>query len=345
MAWHNSWQPDASRPVTRHLLCGLCALWLAGVIAEVGRDGIVSAAAAGGRIFGAPGTSGRALLFEDQCHVCHAIPAGGGSLIDCVSPESQAQSWAPFFACPPCDAWIGSLADDGRSIRMATDREIDGPYGEWPHPNLRDLTVQVEVADRAASAVVLESCAAMGVAAGMRSTPGRDSVLILEATNGSGARVARERPKRGAVIMVAAPHAIQPLREALAAGADQWLTNPLTPQQVTAVLSATLRRQLRLNWDVETALPVAAGLDPSRAALSFEPFPGTERFAIAWMIRRFSRGYDDAAVVAGEILLFPRAPQAQIGRIRARLARVLEGRCHVNVRSGDELRPRFEATG
>jgi len=329
-------------------MCGPCCIWLGGVLGEVGRNGVVSKHAAPGRVFGAPGTNGRALLFNDQCHVCHAIPSGGGALIDCVSFEHQAQSWTALFACGPCDAWIGGLADDGRSARGAADRDIDGPYGEWPHPNLRDLTVQVDVQDGGASATVIESCAAMGIAVDVRqSLRGPRSVLVLEAAAGSdiSTRVAMEQPSRGAVLVLAGPGAGEPLRAALRAGANGWLTIPLTPQQVTAALSSTLRRRLRLNWDMETALPVAANLDGARAALLFVPGRGVEPFAVAWMLRRFSRGYDEAAVADGRILLFPRVPAGQIGRVRSRLARVLAGQCSVSVLEGGGGRPRFEAAG
>ncbi|MGH2634017.1 MAG: hypothetical protein ACRDG3_11450 [Tepidiformaceae bacterium] len=302
-----------------------------------------------GRVLGAPGTNDRALLFEDQCHICHSIPPGGsGALIDCVSFESQGQSWAALFACDACDAWVGSLADDGRSARGAADRMIDGPYGEWPHPNLRDLTVEVDVRDGGASATVIESCAAMGVQVDLRrSVRGPHSVLFLEATAGSdiSARVAQEHPARGAVLILAGPGAGDSLRAALGAGANGWLTIPLTPQQVTAALSATLRRSLRLSWDPETALPIAGNLEGARAALLFVPKRGVEPFAVAWMVRRFSRGYDEAAVADGRILLFPRVPVAQIGRVRSRLARVLEGQCSVSVLHSDRGRPRFEAAG
>lgn len=348
MRWEGRWQPDPARTVLRHPLCGPCCAWLAGVLSEVGRDGIARDDVSRGRIFGAPGTGDRVLLFEDQCHICHSIPSGGdGALIDCVSFESQAPSWAALFACAACDAWVGSLADDGRSARGGAGRNIDGPYGEWPHPNLRDLTVAVDVQDGGAGATVVESCAAMGVAIDIRRTVrGPNSVLFLEALAGSdiSARVAQERPARGAVLVLAGPAAGVPLRGALRAGANGWLTIPITPQQVAAALSGTLRHRLRLNWDLETALPVAAGFDGARPGLLLVPKPGVEPFAVAWMLRRFSRGYDEAAVSDGRILLFPRVPAPQIGRVRSRLARVLEGHCTVSILEGGS-RPRFEAAG
>ena len=337
MCWHGGWQPDASRAVARQPLCGLCCIWLNGILQEVSRDGRGPGVAAPARVFGAPATNSRALLFDDQCQVCHAVPSAGGALVDCVSAENQAQSWPPLFLCTACDAWLGSLADDGRSARGAADREIDGPYGEWPHPNLRELVVQVEVRDRGAGATVIESCAAMGVQVDLRRRgTGEHSVLFLEAVAGRdlARRVAEERSHRAAVVVLAGPSAAEPLRSALQAGASGWATIPLTPQQVTAALTAALRRHLRLNWDTSTALPIAANLDGARPALLFVPRPGVEPFAVSWLLRRFSRGYDEAAVSEGRMLLFPRVPAAQIGRVRVRLARVLAGQCSVSVVEG-----------
>src|SRR6185437_9854752 len=282
MRWDRGWQPDATRAVARQPLCGLCCLWLNGILQEVSRDGPTPGRPARARVFGAPGTNSIALLFDDQCQVCHAVPSAGGALVDCVSAENQAQSWPPLFLCTACDAWLGSLADDGRSARGTRDREIDGPYGEWPHPNLRELVVQVEVSDRGASATVIESCAAMGVPVDLRRrSDAEHSVLFLEAVPGHdlASRVATKRQNHGAVVVLAGPSAAQPLRTALEAGASGWLTIPLTPQQVTASLTAALRRHLRLHWDPATALPIAGNLDGARPALLVVPRPGVEPFA------------------------------------------------------------------
>ena len=58
-----------------------------------------------------------------------------------------------------------------------------------------------------------------------------------------------------------------------------------------------------------------------------------------------NRGYDEAVVSEGRILLLPRVPAPQIGRVRARLARVLAGQCSVSVLESSSARQRFDATG
>jgi len=75
------------------------------------------------------------------------------------------------------------------------------------------------------------------------------------------------------------------------------------------------------------------------------PGPAWSLSPVAWLLRRFSRGYDEAVVAEGRILLLPRVPAPHIGRVRARLARVLAGQCSVSVVETSSARQRFDATG
>ena len=79
--------------------------------------------------------------------------------------------------------------------------------------------------------------------------------------------------------------------------------------------------------------------------LSADPLSGTTPFQAAWLCRRFARGYDDLGAYRGAIALFPRAPAADLGLVRARLEGLLRGR--VALRPADEPlhQARFEATG
>lgn len=299
-------------------------------------------------LYGSPSTGDRALVFADQCQVCHAFPSGAAATIDCIAVAAEQQSWPPLFVCAPCDAWIGGLADDGRSLRGRIDRRIDGPYGEWPHPNLRDLSVELEVADRAARATIMESCIAMEVPVRNGAQPASNAVLLVEVTPGGDVTglVRGSRVSRPAVIALAHLGARFQLAAALEAGAAGWLTLPLTPQQVTAALTIALRRTSRRAWDPETCLPIASLVDVERPTLVLEPAPGVERFEVAWFARRFSRGYDELAIAGGHIVLLPKVPAESLYQVQSRLAILLDGRCAVRaLEPAHARRERFDVAG
>ncbi|MEO9255689.1 MAG: hypothetical protein ABI305_09125, partial [Tepidiformaceae bacterium] len=212
--WEGSWQPDFSHPADRHPLCESCEVWLAGVITSVGEG-------QNSRIYGAPGTADRILLFDDQCQVCHGLPLGKAAVIDCIAVAAGARSWPSLLVCESCDAWVGNLANDGRSARGRISRGIDGAYGKWPHPNLRDLSVETEVLDPGARATIVQSCVAMNVAIRLGSVSSRGSVLFIEARTGTdlGACVKKASESNTIVIALAALNAGASLRTALNAGA------------------------------------------------------------------------------------------------------------------------------
>ncbi len=318
-----TWRPDESVPVRRHPLCAACERWLASVITDVRAEERATAP-----LFGAPSPGGRTLVFEDQCQLCLAMPRGRGTVIDCVAVGPGHRSWAPLFLCTSCDAWLASLAEDGRSARGGARRAIDGAYGDWPHPNLRSLRVALDLADRPAAATIAQTCAAMGVTVA-RGADLLGSVLFVELTPGASvaARVSQGRQLVRATILLAPLEAHRELREALAAGAMDWMTLPITPQQVTAALSGSLRRRPPAHWDEDSCLRRASLSGSGRPALLFEPLPGTDLFTLAWLLRRFARGYDDVVSVEGRVVLLPRVAPEHLDEVRSRLELLLAGRC------------------
>lgn len=305
----------------RNPLCDPCRQWLRGVIGEVrGHETGLPAS-----LLGMPSTAGRALVFEDQCQVCHALPKGRGAMIDCIT-LGGGESWTPFFACTSCAAWVASLAEDGRSARRKASRSIDGDYGEWPHANLRDLVVALDIADPGARTTALETCAAMGVT--VTSAPVESSILLVEARPGrSIAANVRVAASAGRTIIVLAHLASEDeLRDALGAGVSSWLTIPVTPQQIAAALGATLRRGLPHRWDDSTCLPIGNLEGFTRPGIAFEP-AGISPFTLAWLLRRFARGYDDLVWADGQVVLLPRVPAERVEAVQARLELLLAGRC------------------
>ena len=334
LRWTTSWQPDPSLWVRRHPLCGPCERWLRGLLDEAAHHKAPQPLV----LLGAPSPGGRLRVFEDQCQVCLAVPQGRGTMIDCIPTMGGRRSWPAFFVCASCDAWIASLAEDGRSARGEVARAIDGAYGNWPHPNLRDLRISFDIADRAAAATIREACVQMGVQV-VSGVDALGSVLFVEATPGASvARVVHENAKFVRAVVVLAPLGTEcELREGLRAGAANWLTLPLTPQQVTAGLTSTLRRGPGFHWDEDSCLPVASLEGSERPAIVFAPVGENGAFSIAWLLRRFARGYDDVVSAACEIVLLPRVPAARVEEVRVRLDLLLAGRARSVVREAAEL--------
>lgn len=323
LRWRGAWEPDPAFRVRRHALCDACERWLFGVLSEVRGQPARQRTA----LLGVPSTGGRLLVFDDQCQLCFAVPEGRGTMADCVSLVPNGESWPPFFLCAACDAWLASLATDGRSLRGRASRSIDGAYGDWPHPNLRDLRVSIDLTDRDAAEVIRATCAAMGVEI-VRGFGALGSVLFLQVRSGSAAAAAvRENLAVAAAVILVVPLAgATELRDSLGAGAASWLTLPPTPQQVTATLAATLRGAPRLQWDAASCLPVASLEGHPRPAIVFEPAEHTDRFTLAWLLKRFARGYDDVVSVGGKVVLVPRVPPERLEEVRVRLEALLEGR-------------------
>jgi CheY-like chemotaxis protein len=293
-------------------------------------------------LLGAPSTNGRALVFGDQCQVCHGA-AAAEALVECIAPVTRGDSMLPLRVCRSCEAWLGALASDGRSARGQSGRAIDGGYGEWLHPNLRGLSVHAVVSDCASRAAVERACAGMGVALGS----GTASVLLVEAGGGRAERVIRaDGTPRLARIVLAPLGGHAELLDALRAGATDWLTLPLTPQQLTSALVRAGRAHVAVReWDNETALPLLQPPPELPGMLTMRPAAGLSRFEVAWMVRRFARGYDELGVLEGEIVLVPRVPEAGLATVAERLANLLSGRCEVAVRPRlDEVHRRFEAS-
>jgi hypothetical protein len=325
-----------ARITARYGLCAGCVEWLTEAV-NVARSPVVVATP----LIGIPVGAHRALVFENQCRVCLATDVDDAFRIDCAAPAEAARAWSLPWVCPGCATWIESLAADGRSARGKAARVIDGPYGEWPHPRVRHLEAELAVRDSAALAVVVETCSAMGVHARPRKSGPPAEVLFAEVP------LEKDRLPAGQTKVLLAPFYA---RRALLAGLDNrtiaWLTVPVTPQQVAAALGRIVREAgVRMAWDHETGLPLANVEAAGRPYLRVEPLPGADRFEIAWLLKRFTRGYDDVALFAGDIVLVPRAAPRDLPLVARRVGRLLADRCELRVVEPQGRPARFEATG
>jgi hypothetical protein len=335
MRLYRTWRPDSHRPGSAVPLCESCAEWIGGLAAAARTpDGLH-------RVFGGPSAGNRKLVFEDQCQVCCEMPTGRAAKLGWLAPSGEK---IELFACTGCEAWLTALASDGRSVRGVGDRNIDGPYGNWPHPNLKGLQVRLDIEDHATRALAAETCRAMGMVV----TPEAADILLTQATpSGHAARSVRER--RGldlSAVVLAGLRARRDLAGALEAGARAWTTVPVTPQQITAALSRATRGEGG-GWHLETCLPFVDVTRLDRPVVVCEPMAGAELFELAWLLKRFSRGYDELGWHDGSVLIVPRAPTDHVANVASRLAVLVDGRCSFSILEPKDVSPaqRFEAAG
>ena len=336
--------PLPATAFVRHPLCEICIAWLTSVVANLALPGH----SAVGPLLGAPGSRTRVRVFPDQCQLCKEMLGESGVLIDSVVAGGGGAALLPgMLVCDACDTWVGGLAEDGRSARGNAERAIDGQYGSWPHPNLREIAVRLRVRDAGLEASIRASCRRMGVE--ILDPPAPHAVLMIEAgVEGGAAPFLRARgvPVAGCLVLARIAEE-QDLKACLELGISSWLTVPVTPQQVSAALSSVARQPgLRRRWEMATALPHVDLDYLARPALGITPAAGVTAFEAAWFVRRVTRGYDDVGVAEGVVIVVPRAPETDLARVQARIGRALAGRCTVEILDAhSRRRRRLEAAG
>ncbi|MCC7365421.1 MAG: hypothetical protein IT303_13730 [Dehalococcoidia bacterium] len=307
-------------------VCWQCLRWLYDAISGARNDEPI--------LIGSPTANGRQLAFEDQCRVCRHLLDGPAAIITLTPDNPGWTGWPPVPVCPPCETWLTGLAWDGRSARQLATRAIDGEYGDWLHPNLRSLSVAIDVADRATRAVVATVCERMGVAVAARGA--HADAVFSEIPVAPGLDAAR-------VVLMVGFDARHRLPGALGPRVAGWLTIPATPQQVAATLTQVLRNT-RHAWDPVTALPVLRPVPMLPPALSVVVAHGGDVLEVTWLLRRFARGYDTVGVIAGKLVLIPRVPVARLGLVAERLEDVLRGRAVVTPLAGTPYPPRLHVS-
>jgi hypothetical protein len=319
-------------------LCGDCTGWLTGLLQAVmrGQSGAI-------RLFGLPSAENRTAVFSGQCHLCRALPFEGVVGLECRPIARAAEGWSKVDLCPACFTWLHALATDGRSARRQAVRAVDGPYGEWPHPNLRFLHVAIEARDAVVEDAIRDACESMDVEVCRNVEVSPGAILFFEV--GVAGRTPRSAPYAAAIAVVPLSGRAG-LVEALATGATDWLTAPPTPQQVTAALTRVPQRWKQpVAYDPFTALPVVASVPYDRPVLFIEPIRGTGLFELVWLLKRHSRGYDElVATNNGEIAFMPRVRPENLPYIVTRLSMLLNERCHIQERPAYTMR-RFDAAG
>ncbi len=339
----NDFAVDSAALSQDHPLCGECIEWLAGVVANLAAPQF-----ARGALLGSPNAWSRVRVFPDQCQLCKEMLGDDAVLASSVTLSGGTAILPPMLICGACDSWIAGLADDGRSARGEAARAIDGSYGLWPHPNLRNIQIELHIRERGMEQAIRESCAQMGVGiAANGAVPG--SVLMIEATETDSAAwfLRSDQVLRRGRIVLSRLAAEDDLKVCVGLGINDWLTLPVTPQQVSAALALITRQAgLKQRWDAVFALPAIDLRYLARPALAITPAAGVRPFEAAWFVKRVKRGYDDLGVSNGIMILAPRAPADALERVAERMARALSSRCQVNILDRRTMDPQhLEAAG
>lgn len=319
-------------------VCETCARWLIGLLAAIVRGHGQTVG-----LFGLPTGANRAVVFTGQCHLCRALPFEGVTGVECRPLIPRVEGWSKVDLCAACFTWLHAIATDGRSARRPVGCAVDGPHGEWPHPNLRFLHVAIDVNDVVVEDSIREACESMDVdvCRPVEVSPG--AILFFQV--GSGQNRAPRSAPYAATIAVAPLSARAGLVEALAMGATDWLPPP-TPQQVTAALTRVPQRWREpVTHDPFTTLPVVRDVAPDRPVLFITPLAGASAFELVWLLKRHSRGYDElASNGAGEIVFMPRVRPENLQYIVSRLTMLLGTRCAIQQRPAYTTR-RLDAAG
>jgi len=289
----------------RFPLCHGCSKWIMKTIATT---------------FHNRGDAGRALVAgpvrisaresEARCFFCRALLQGPASVIGLDSAvNGDAESIMTTGLCPSCDQWLVNLAVDSRSVRNVAKRQSEGDYGLVLHPNLQRVHASFVTQNESLDVAVREACEQLGISVAAASAATAVDVLFVEAAgDGASLQTVRTAHPSAKVIVLARAEASSELREAIIAGADDWVTVPFTPQQIVGALQrVTTHLSHPVQWDLETWVPRIHNLETTRPAIVVTPAPNVDPLLVAWSLRRFARGYDDLLMVDGHLLLLPLA--------------------------------------
>lgn len=272
----------------------------------------------------------------DEAHVLDLIPERGKF----VRKFSYLHTGAvrQHRLCQGCWTWARSLTFDPASARGKSSRRDEGPAGAWwGTASLDACSVYLFEPD----AAVLREVVAAGGRRHIQLTPerarrfgGAATEVLFVGCSAAGRATAlvaalSERARRRTVV-VARIDALEDMANALALGAAEFATSPLTPQQVAAACDR-IEAGLDDERDAGKAgLPIYARLPgnvPHPGQVIGVSVPASEDIReMAWLLRRFLRGYDRVGAREGgglEITVY--CPDDSIPRVLERL-RTLLGR-------------------
>lgn len=295
----------ASLPQEQFPLCGGCSKWLTKTIKGAYRKG----GAVNETLVAGP-VRVQAQASEHRCAFCRALLPRTVSIIgisDAV--DGGEDSIMTSGLCPSCDQWLVNLAVDSRSARSVARRQSEGEYGLVLHPNLRRVRASFLIQSDDLRAAVEEACAQLGLSVTALASETTIDVMFAEAATGGPLEEAiRTAGASAKTVVLVRAEETRELRDAIKAGAADWVTVPFTPQQLVGVLQrVTMQLSQRVTWDLETCVPMVHKLETTRPAIAVTPGDGVDPLLVAWSLRRFARGYDDIVMVDGRLVLLPLA--------------------------------------
>ena len=130
----------------------------------------------------------------------------------------------------------------------------------------------------------------------------------------------------------------------MVAGASDWLTIPFTPQQLVGALQrAAVALEAPVLWDLGTCVPRFTTWRQQDRLSKLSRDGNVDPLVVAWSLRRFTRGYDDLAIVDGKLLLLPFARSEHLWFIIERLTVMMGERAMLLPYEPPQLQ-RFEAS-
>lgn len=311
--------PASLGAVQRYPLCAADFEWAAGLVERSGRG-----LAPGETPLGMPVREAVAVSPGQQCGGCNATIGAETGVLDLV-PSSRERAAGPLRRhsgriyqlrlCRQCRAWWETTLRDSSAVRGDGTRAWEGPSGGWLAATRADVaTLGLGARDEETIAATVGAVGRSSQRlhyedlAKLEQPPG--TLFIGANRAGRASRIVARLPNafRRVSVVVGRPDSLDDLAEALRAGAGDFLSWPLSPQQVAGAIDRAHQAGPGEARDSETGLAVIAdGLSihkrPAHRLTATLP-GGMDLLEGALLARRFLRGYDRVGLSASGDLAF-----------------------------------------
>lgn len=305
--------------VQRFPLCSAHFEWAASLVERSGRG-----LAPGETPLGMPVREAVAVSPGQQCGGCNATIGAETGVLDLV-PSSRERVAGPLRRhsgriyqlrlCRQCRAWWETTLRDSSAVRGDGTRAWEGPAGGWlaaTRADVATLGLGARDDETIAATVGAVGCSSQRLhfedLAKLEQPPG--TLFIGANRAGRASRIIARLPNafRRVSVVVGRPDSLDDLAEALRVGAGDFLSWPLSPQQVAGAIDRAHQAGPGEARDPETGLTVIAdGLSihkrPAHRLTATLP-AGMDLLEGALLARRFLRGYDRVGLSASGDLAF-----------------------------------------
>jgi hypothetical protein len=237
-----------------------------------------------------------------------------------------------FRLCEGCWTWARSIAYDDSTLREGGERRRDGSDEALARVPARPLCGVFLLEDdertaRAAAARLRVPFSTLSLAQARRFGGEDGTVCLVGAGTGPRATALLEvlsNTARANVLLVTRMDSIADAGNALQLGAGDFATSPLSFEQIAGSLDRFQDANRIEKRDPKTGLPIyrrgAGRLGFPGHVVRIVPPSGEDIRALAWLLRRFLRGYDRIGASAdGGLEVVVYCPDTAIRRVLARL--------------------------